>query len=218
MSGRKGLGVKADDLIDRLEAEALAEVAGAASGLSVAETNDARLPHQIAVGAPALFPAQVHSQLSHRRLTFKEALSFEGETGPVLSVCGRARQLDLSESSSEAADGSGWDLISTLTADIRCDARRYPRILTGESGTDIWSLFILAPRLAEANAQAATTAEPAILAKYAFNLAKGFNLFYHRHRIIAEEDQAKRAVLIVEISWPQYTRPTILGIAVPERM
>jgi arginyl-tRNA synthetase len=95
------------------------------------------------------------------------------------------------------------------------------RILTGESGDEIWSLFVLAARLAEANAQAAASAEPAVLAKYTFNLAKGFNLFYHRHRIIAEEDQAKRAVLIVvaEYTRRQLTRAlATLGIEVPERM
>jgi arginyl-tRNA synthetase len=95
------------------------------------------------------------------------------------------------------------------------------RIFTGEVGDEIWTLLMLAARLEDANAQAAASAEPAFLAKYTFNLAKAFNLFYHRHRIIAEEDLAKRAVLITVAD---YTRRQLtaslatLGITVPERM
>ena len=80
---------------------------------------------------------------------------------------------------------------------------------------------MLAARLSESNVQAASSAEPAVLAKYTFNLAKAFNLFYHRHRIIAEEDLPKRAVLILVAD---YTRRQLtaalatLGINVPERM
>src|SRR5207237_10301175 len=76
------------------------------------------------------------------------------------------------------------------------NAENVRKIFAGESGDEIWSLFMLAARLDEANAQAATSAEPAVVAKYTFNLAKGFNLFYHRHRIIAEENEVKAAVLI----------------------
>jgi arginyl-tRNA synthetase len=80
---------------------------------------------------------------------------------------------------------------------------------------------MLAARFSEANAQAAASAEPAVLAKYTFNLAKAFNLFYHRHRIIAEEDEVKRTVLIAVAD---YTRRQLtaalatLGISVPEQM
>jgi arginyl-tRNA synthetase len=94
-------------------------------------------------------------------------------------------------------------------------------VLSGETGDEIWSLLVLAARLPESNAQAAAGAEPAVLAKYTFNLAKAFNLFYHRHRIIAEEDEVKQAVLI---TIADYARQQLikalatLGISVPERM
>jgi arginyl-tRNA synthetase len=94
-------------------------------------------------------------------------------------------------------------------------------MLSGETGNDVWSLFMLAARLEEANSQAAASAEPAFLAKYTFNLAKAFNLFYHRHRIIAEEDAVKRVTLVMVAD---YTRRQLtaalatLGISVPERM
>jgi arginyl-tRNA synthetase len=80
---------------------------------------------------------------------------------------------------------------------------------------------MLAEKLNEVIAQCAVAAEPANLAKYTFNLARAFNLFYHRHRIIAEEDQIKKAVLIAtaDIARRQLTSAlATLGIAVPERM
>jgi len=80
---------------------------------------------------------------------------------------------------------------------------------------------MLAARLEEANAQAAAGAEPAFLAKYTFNLARAFNLFYHRHRIIGEENKAKRAVLIAVADFTRRQLTTALGglgIEVPERM
>ena len=94
-------------------------------------------------------------------------------------------------------------------------------VLDGETGGEIWSLLILAARLEEANAQAATSAEPAFLAKYTFNLARAFNLFYHRHRIIGEENAVKRAVLITVANYTRRQLTTslaTLGIEVPERM
>jgi arginyl-tRNA synthetase len=94
-------------------------------------------------------------------------------------------------------------------------------VLEGEDGDELWSLVMLAARLDEIIAQSATQAEPAHLAKYAFQLARAFNLFYHRHRIIVEEDAARRAVLITiaDLVRRQLTAAlSTLGINVPERM
>ena len=93
--------------------------------------------------------------------------------------------------------------------------------LEGETGTEVWSLVMLSERTEEVIAQCAASSEPANLAKYAFNLARAFNLFYHRHRIIAEEDTTKRAILIAaaNIARRQLTKGlATLGISVPERM
>src|SRR5262249_26377601 len=82
-------------------------------------------------------------------------------------------------------------------------------------------LLMLGARLDESNALAASSAEPAFLAKYTFNLAKAFNLFYHRHRIIGEEDEVKRAVLVAVTDYIRRQLTTALatlGIQVPERM
>ena len=217
MSGRKGLGVKADDLIDRLEADALAEVKTRHSDMG--ETEQRATAHDIAVGALRYFLLKF-TRNSVIAFDFKEALSFEGETGPYCQYAAvRAnsifRKLDVrTGSASEKTQGATIRSPSPTKDDVN-------RILEGEVGDEIWSLLMLAARLSESNAQAASSAEPAVLAKYTFNLAKAFNLFYHRHRIIAEEDLAKRAVLILVAD---YTRKQLtaalatLGINVPERM
>jgi arginyl-tRNA synthetase len=221
MSGRKGLGVKADDLIDRLEADALTEVKTRHADLSDGEQRSTA--HAIAVGALRYFLLKF-TRNSVIAFDFKEALSFEGETGPYCQYAAvRAnsifRKLGVST-------GSGSDRVDGVAAieseaPISNDVEQINSVLSGEFGDEVWSLMMLAARFDEAVAQAAASAEPAVLAKYTFNLAKSFNLFYHRHRIIAEENEAKRWVLI---QVADYTRRQLtgalatLGIDVPERM
>src|SRR4030095_5200270 len=79
MSGRKGLGVKADDLINRLETDALREVATRHAEISPDEQQ--ATAHEIAVGALRYFLLKF-TRNSVIAFDFKEALSFEGETGP----------------------------------------------------------------------------------------------------------------------------------------
>ena len=235
MSGRKGLGVKADDLIDRLEADALEEVKRRHPDL--AEDTQLATAHAIAVGALRYFLLKF-TRNSIIAFDFKEALSFEGETGPYCQYAAvRANSIfrKLRNPSLSAVSGSDPPSVSTASGSnrIRGDAGaegenlvkdRKPDVATvlgGESGDEIWSLLMLAARLEEANAQAAASAEPAFLAKYTFNLARAFNLFYHRHRIIGEEDAVKRAVLIAvadDTRRQLTTALATLGIAVPERM
>jgi arginyl-tRNA synthetase len=218
MSGRKGLGVKADDLINRLESDALTEVKARHGDLP--EEAQRETAHAIAVGALRYFLLKF-TRNSVIAFDFKEALSFEGETGPYCQYAAvRAnsifRKLDEQGVSTRIdSDGVASGAISEKDRDSVAN------VLSGEAGDEIWSLLMLAARLEEANAQAIASAEPAFLAKYTFNLAKAFNLFYHRHRIIAEENEVKRAVLIAVAD---YTRRQLtvalgrLGIGVPERM
>ncbi|MCA1626084.1 MAG: arginine--tRNA ligase, partial [Acidobacteria bacterium] len=211
MSGRKGLGVKADDLISRLEENALAEVEKRHTDLS--EEEKRKTAHIIAVGALRYF------LLKFTRNTvivfdFKEALSFEGETGcfcqySVVRANSIFRKLE-----------DGGEEGSNFKSQIS-DLGVVSEIFNAGDGNDIWSLIILASRLEETISQALAANEPAILAKFTFNLAKAFNLFYHNHRIIAEENPTKRAVLIATAD---ITRQTLtaalatLGIEIPERM
>lgn len=214
MSGRKGLGVKADDLIDRLETDALHEV----------ESRHAELPgdeqrttaHQIAVGALRYFLLKF-TRNSVIAFDFKEALSFEGETGPYCQYAA-VRANSIFRKLDAAAITEALDLVMDDKAETQA---RIAEVFSDEAGTDIWSVVMLAERLDEVIAQCAASAEPANLAKYAFTLARAFNLFYHRHRIIAEEDQNRRAVLIAaaNITRRRLTSAlATLGIEVPERM
>jgi arginyl-tRNA synthetase len=229
MSGRKGLGVKADDLINRLETDALDEVKTRHPELSAAEMRETA--HAIATGALRYFLLKF-TRNSVIAFDFKEALSFEGETGPYCQYAAvRAnsifRKLDeevrtgSGPGSPSGQPGVGSDRVTEAGDLIRNRKRDVAAVLDAESGDDIWSLLMLAGRLEEANAQAATSAEPAFLAKYTFNLARAFNLFYHRHRIIAEEDATKRAVLIAVADYARQQLTAALarlGITVPERM
>ncbi len=224
MSGRKGLGVKADDLIDRLETDALAEVKTRHPDL--ADNEQRETAHAIATGALRYFLLKF-TRNSVIAFDFKEALSFEGETGPYCQYAAvRANSIfrKLNQQNGDAPFDDDW-----VAAGPRHEARNLildrrqaaAAVLEGETGDEIWSLMMLAARLEEANAQAAASAEPAVLAKYTFNLARAFNLFYHRHRIIAEEDKVKRAVLVTVADYARQQLTTALrrlGISVPERM
>ena len=218
MSGRKGLGVKADDLINRLESDALEEVKARHGDLP--EKAQRETAHAIAVGALRYFLLKF-TRNSVIAFDFKEALSFEGETGPYCQYAAvRANSIfrKLDEQGVSTASGSDGVAPAAIAEKERDSVAN---VLSGETGDEIWSLLMLAARLEESSAQAIASAEPAFLAKYTFNLAKAFNLFYHRHRIIAEENEVKRAVLITVAD---YTRRQLtaalatLGITVPERM
>jgi arginyl-tRNA synthetase len=230
MSGRKGLGVKADDLIDRLEADALREVSSRHPELSAGEQS--ATAHDIAVGALRYFLLKF-TRNSVIAFDFKEALSFEGETGPYCQYAA-VRANSIFRKLDDQASAKAEELILKASAGpsqskeasqseeaSQSAASRISEVFAGEVGTEIWSLVMLAERLDEVIAQCANSAEPANLAKYTFTLARAFNLFYHRHRIIAEEDEIKRAVLIAvaNITRRQLTSALAsLGIAVPERM
>ena len=211
MSGRKGLGVKADDLIDRLENNALAEVEARHADLTEAEKKF--IAHQIAVGALRYF------LLKFTRNTvivfdFKEALSFDGETGCFCQYSAvRANSIFRKLEEKGESVGNAHSLLN--------DAAKVSDVFASDAGNEIWAMAVLASRLEESVEQAASQNEPAILAKYAFNLAKTFNLFYHHHKIISEPDDVKRAVLIAVADMTRRSLTAALetmGIDVPERM
>jgi arginyl-tRNA synthetase len=211
MSGRKGLGVKADDLITRLEENALVEV----------ETRHAELPdeekkfiaHQLAVGALRYFLLKF-SRNTIIVFDFKEALSFEGETGAFCQYSA-VRANSIFRKLEERGE-TLHAFRSTING-----LKEVSAVFASESGNDIWSLVSLASRLEETVHQAAAQNEPAILAKYAFHLAKAFNLFYHHHKILTEENTVKRAVLVVTADIARRSLTAALntmGIEVPARM
>ena len=210
MSGRKGLGVKVDDLLDRLEANALAEVESRHPDTSTEEKK--HIAHQLAVGALRYF------LLKFTRTTiivfdFKEALSFEGETG-----CFCQYSAVRANSIFRKLEERGESLEKIISSLRNSDTES---IFAGEGGDDIWEMSMLAARLQETLRQAESQNEPAILAKYAFNLAKAFNVFYHNFKIIPETDPVKRAVLVATADRARRSLTAALatmGIEVPERM
>ncbi|HEX7295090.1 MAG TPA: DALR anticodon-binding domain-containing protein, partial [Pyrinomonadaceae bacterium] len=170
--------------------------------------------HEIAVGALRYFLLKF-TRNSVIAFDFDEALSFEGETGPYCQYAAVRANSIFRKLETDALQQAA-DLLAGHEAE-----ERLREALSGDTGTEIWSLITLAERLEEVVAQCALSAEPANLAKYTFNLAKVFNLFYHRHRIIAEENAVRRAVLITaaDIARTRLTQALgILGISVPERM
>jgi len=216
MSGRKGLGVKADDLIDRLESDALREVSSRHAELSPDEQSSTA--HDIAVGALRYFLLKF-TRNSVIAFDFNEALSFEGETGPYCQYAAvRANSIFRKLSNEAVPDAVKLIMSATAASESRS---KVSEILADEAGTEIWSLVMLAERLEEVITLCAASAEPANLAKYTFTLARAFNLFYHRHRIIAEEDPTRRAVLIAAANITRRRLTSALetlGIAVPKRM
>ncbi|HET9478951.1 MAG TPA: DALR anticodon-binding domain-containing protein, partial [Pyrinomonadaceae bacterium] len=218
MSGRKGLGVKADDLIDQLEAGALVEVEKRNPSLS----NDERIAtaHEVAVAALRYFLLKF-TRNTVIAFDFKEALSFEGETGPYCQYAAvRTNSIfrKLGDETLRHADS----LLERVVGDSALQ-NRVGEVLSGESGTEIWSLLMLTQQLDEVIEQCRKSAEPANLAKYTFSVARSFSRFYQRdeNRIIGEKDEARRAVLIAvtKIVRAQLTAAlSILGIHVPEQM
>ena len=208
MSGRKGLGVKADDLIDRLDEKALEEVEKRHP--ETPEEERRKIAHTIAVGALRYF------LLKFTRNTiivfdFKEALSFEGETGCFCQYSA-VRANSIFRKLDENALPEAKKLIVENSDEVS-------EILKNEN--EVWSLVTQVSRLNETIAQSVAQAEPATVARYAFNLAKAFNLFYHHHKILAEENPVKKAILIVtaDLTREAITKVLdILGIDVPEKM
>ena len=211
VSGRKGLGVKADDLLDRLEAAALAEVAERHPDLSGAER--AAIAHAIAIGALRYFLLKF-TRTAIIAFDFKDALSFEGETGPycqyaVVRARNIFRKLLEQEPNFEMASLAQVDLSAAST------------LLTGTDGNAFWELVLLAGSLGTQIEAAVGAQEPAFIAKYAFQLAQAFNLFYHHHRVLTEEDTAKKKFLLQIsrlVEMQLVAALELLGIEAPEKM
>jgi len=207
VSGRKGFGVKADDLLDRLIAAARAEVDTRHPDLSDSERGN--IAKQIAIGALRYFMLRF-TRNTVIAFDFKDALSFEGETGPYVQYA-IVRAANIFRKGNTTAEAS---LAAFASLDLS-------GILDGEEGTTLWETWLLVSRLSQLIEQAIATSEPAYLAKYAFQLAQQFNNFYHRHHILHETDPNRKAFYFATAAVAQ--REMIralgyLGIEAPERM
>ena len=204
VSGRKGFGVKADALLDRLTAAAKEEVDSRHPQRSQEERQG--IAHQIAVGALRYFMLKF-TRNSVIAFDFKEALSFEGETGPYVQYAVvRARNIFRKAGTTPEAA-----LQEVNAADY----------FEGEGAAGLWELWIMASRLSLLLEQCIAAAEPAYLAKHAFQLAQLFNNFYHRHHILTEEDPARRQFLFATAAVAERALVRCLdwlGVAVPDAM
>ena len=207
VSGRKGLGVKADDLIDTLVNKALEEVA--ARHTEAPPEEQRAIASQIAIGALRYFLLK-YTRNSVIAFDFQEALSFEGETGPYVQYAAvRARNiLRKYEEKGERLPDFGAEVTPAA----------FGRQLASE---DFWQLLLAASKVDAAVERAVSAGEPAHVAKYAFQLAQTFNNFYHLYPIIHEQDRQKKVFLLwmTDFFRRQLERTLdILGIQVPEYM
>ena len=219
VSGRKGFGVKADDLITRMLKAAEARVLQkhpTMAGVELQQTANA-----LAVGALRFFLLKV-TRNTIIAFDFDDALSSEGETGPYCQYAivrirairrkGHDRGVD---DASGAASKRGVEL---LTPESKAAVSE---ILLGTVNEDIWSLLLHAGSLDYAVDAAIGAQEPAFVSKYAFQLAQSFNNFYHKHHILSEADETKRAFLLTltELAEKQLVQALqLLGIQAPEKM
>ncbi|MGH9517644.1 MAG: arginine--tRNA ligase [Terriglobales bacterium] len=182
VSGRKGFGVKADDLIDKLIASAQKEVNSRHDELDDSERQN--IAKQIALGALRYFMLKYTKQ-SVIAFDFKEALSFEGETGPyaqyALVRAGNIFRKGGMDPESFSAEGT--DFKKFLMPPV-------------EEADGLWELWLAASKTSYVIDQCIATTEPAYLAKHVFQLAQLFNTFYHRHPILAEADEQKKKFLL----------------------
>lgn len=204
VSGRKGFGVKADDLLDALIASAQKEVD--ARNPERAEDDRKRIATQIAIGALRYFMLKF-TKNAVIAFDFKDALSFEGETGPYVQYA-IVRASNIFRKGGTSPEDHLW-----------CGEPAWAGVVEAED--DIWELWLTACKLSLMVDQCIATTEPAYLAKYGFQLAQLFNNFYHRHHILTEENDARKSLLLATAAVVRrelIRTLTILGIEAPEVM
>ncbi len=213
VSGRKGQGVKADDLLDRLEESALREVTERNAELPESERK--AIAHAVAIGAIRYFLLKF-TRNTVIAFDFKDALSFEGETGPyvqyaVVRINGILRKVIEADGFASKPDGAHHGILPNELA----------QYLAAPQADDIWDLVVLAASLDARVELAIHSQEPSVLTRYAFELAQLFNGFYHNHPILKEADVKKRGFLLFVTALVRQQLVTtlgLLGITAPDKM
>jgi arginyl-tRNA synthetase len=207
VSGRKGFGVKADDLLDTLIASAKKEVDSRHPQITDGER--VQIATQIAIGALRYFMLKYTKQ-SVIAFDFKDALSFEGETGPYAQYA-VVRATSIFKK-------VGIDAETFRPADSTADFAKY---LAADAGNEIWELWLAASKTSHVIEQCIATTEPAYLAKHVFQLAQLFNAFYHRFPILSEPDERRKEFLLATIYVVRrelIRTLAVMGITVPPVM
>ncbi|MFL6263606.1 MAG: arginine--tRNA ligase [Thermoanaerobaculia bacterium] len=205
MSGRKGIGVKADDLIDQLELKAREEIAKRNRDLGEAELDG--LAHEIAIAALRFFMVKA---TNNRVIAFDfdEALNFEGETGPYLQYS-LVRAKNIRRRLQQ--EGIAADVFPEEVAAL-------PEEVWSE---DLWDLILEVAQTGETVEKAAESLELSLIARHALDIAQKFNALYHRHPILQEKDPQVRAGRLATVQIFRRGLESLgelLGIPVPEKM
>ncbi len=211
VSGRKGFGVKADDLLDQLIASAKKEVDSRHP--QVSEPERLAIATQIAIGALRYFMLKYTKQ-SVIAFDFKDALSFEGETGPYAQYA-VVRAQSIFRKAGLDAENFGVTNADGLSS---IDFANY---LTREGANEIWELWLATSKTSYVIDQCIATTEPAYLAKHVFQLAQLFNTFYHRYPILSETDEKRKQFLLVTVAVVRrelIRSLAVMGITVPPVM
>jgi arginyl-tRNA synthetase len=207
VSGRKGLGVKADDLIDKLIEKALEEVDSRHPEAPAAERK--QVATQIAIGALRYFMLKF-TRNSVIAFDLREALSFEGDSGPYVQYTA-VRAGNILRKLAERGEA-----LPDFAREL--DQAALARQLASE---DFWQLLLMASKSDSAIERAIASGEPAHVAKYAFGLAQAFNNFYHGYQVLSEENREKRVFLLWMTDYVRRQLEStlaVLGITVPEYM
>ncbi len=168
---------------------------------------------QIAIGALRYFMLKYTKQ-SVIAFDFKDALSFEGDTGPY------AQYAVVRASSIFKKAGLDPDTFCREVAS-NASAGELAKYLTGENGNEFWELWLTASKTSYVVDQCIATTEPAYLAKHAFQLAQFFNAFYHRHPILSEPDENRKQFLLATVAVVRrelIRTLAVMGITVPPVM
>jgi arginyl-tRNA synthetase len=211
VSGRKGFGVKADDLLDRLIDSARKEVDSRHPQL--ADADRLAIATQIAIGALRYFMLKYTKQ-SVIAFDFKDALSFEGETGPYAQYA-VVRATSIFKKAALDPDLFCRNLAGNVSP---VDLAKH---LTGENANEIWELWLTAAKTSYVVDQCIATTEPAYLAKHAFQVAQLFNTFYHRYPILTEPDDKRKQFLLATVAVVRrelIRTLAVMGISVPPVM
>jgi arginyl-tRNA synthetase len=212
VSGRKGQGVKADDLLDRLTDKAATEVAKRNPELAPDETR--RIAAAIATAAVRYFMVKF-SRGKVIVFDIDEALSFEGESGPYLQYAAvRANNIF-------AKLQERYGINESAVLSVVPDTSPAVLVADDDEAHDLWGLMLEAARLDEVAEQSVRTLELSVLAKYAFGLAQTFNGFYHKYSILNEEREDVRVWRAAAVAYyrAQLTKALeLMGCVVPAKM
>jgi arginyl-tRNA synthetase len=211
VSGRKGFGVKADDLLDQLIASAKNEVDSRHPQLG--DSDRLGIATQIAIGALRYFMLKFTKQ-SVIAFDFKEALSFEGETGPYAQYA-VVRATSIFRKAGIDPESFCRDIAGNVS---QTDLAKY---LAGAEADEIWELWLASSKTLYVVDQCIATTEPAYLAKHVFQLAQLFNTFYHRFPILSEPDEKRKQFLLATVAVVRrelIRTLEVMGITVPPVM